>query len=749
MKKFLFVFLLSGFCSALWAQDYLTAPTLNPSLFKYLDAKTKGSSVDSRLKSTALDDSVVYRFDTLDLPFQDDFSRNHLLKPFNTSNSSYTDTSVYRIYIGGSVYRDTSGLVTDSTFTYEIAQDCTIIQRTANLEGFATLHNISSYPTNAVTIEFYKPYNIYDTINGGVDTIEVQANLFQDSANYYFVDVDSTIFYTDRDVLLNNTFPILPPSIGVVTFDGLDQNGLPYDLENPRTVEADHLTSLPLRMGNLSDTNVYISFFIQPKGISINAPQPEDSLVLDFYNPTTEEWGNIWGSGGYSADTFQQVIVKVPNAFLQDGTQFRFRGYANSTGAFDQWHLDYIYLNAGRTPGDTNYRDVAYVYPPNSILKEFHAMPYWHFQDNPAQYMFDSTGEVLVRNNFNDVYTVFNKVVIPDTVNNTNYYRFPASAEVAIIIGKQSFAFNYPINFDFQANQIDSAGILKAEYDVRFNPNQPSQADVFPTNDTVYSKAVLDNYYAYDDGTAEAGYGVNPQQTPEGYFAYTAMEFDQPFADTIGGMQIYFLPQNVDIRNQRFRLMVWAPSQSGGPGDLIFSKEDTYNPIYTDDNGFLTLWFDSLVEVGQRYYIGIESIGRFSLNVGYDMNNNHRDRIFWSYDASSWYSPNAGIKDGCLMMRPIYRKSEWGVGLKEKVSKALEWSAYPNPAKDEIYINLPQSFDLAQIQLFDLSGRTLWESSTPSQRKVNLSAYSPGIYILRIVDDKGVAAHKKIIISHE
>lgn len=749
MRKILFIFLLSVFSSALYGQDYLAAPSVNPALFKGDKSKLQASRIENRLKSSTLDDSVVYRFDTLALPFLDDFSTNHLLKPFNTNRVSYTDTTVYRLYIGNSVYRDTLGLVSDSTFTHQIGQDSTIIQRTANLAGFAQLHNISKYPTSAVTVEFYQPYNIYDTINGGADTVSVSADLFQDSANYYFVNVDSNVYYTDREVLLNNTFPILPPSIGVVTFDGLDQNGLPYDFENPRTLEADHLTSLPLYMGNLPDTNVYISFYIEPKGISINGPEAEDSLVLDFYNPSNDKWGSIWGTAGYSADTFQQVMVKVPNRFHQDGAQFRFRAYANSTGAFDQWHLDYIYLNAGRTPNDTNYRDVAYVYKPNSFLKDYHAMPYWHFQDDPAEYMFDSTGAVLARNNFNDVYTVFNKVVIPDTINNTNYYRYPAGSEVAILLAKRSFAFNYPINFDFQANEIDSAGTLKAIYDIRFNPATPAQADIIPSNDTVSSTAILDNYYAYDDGTAEAGYGINPQQTPAGFFAYMAVEFNQPFIDTIGGMQIYFLPQTTDIRSQRFRLKIWEPSQSGGPGDLIYTKEDSYNPIYTDDNGFLTLWFDSLVGVGQRYYLGIETIGQNSLNVGYDLNTDHRDRIFWSYDANTWFFPNAGIQEGSLMIRPIYRKNEWGVGLKKRSSAAVEWKVFPNPSKEWLYLDFPSSINVNQMQLIDMSGRIHWQSKDQSVRQINVHNLPNGIYILRVVDQSGITSHKKIIVSHE
>ena len=42
-----------------------------------------------------------------------------------------------------------------------------------------------------------------------------------------------------------------------------------------------------------------------------------------------------------------------------------------------------------------------------------------------------------------------------------------------------------------------------------FRPATIEIKDFIRANDTVYSTAVLKDYYAYDDGSAEAGYGVN------------------------------------------------------------------------------------------------------------------------------------------------------------------------------------------------------------------------------------------------
>ena len=40
---------------------------------------------------------------------------------------------------------------------------------------------------------------------------------------------DADVFWQDRYVYLNDTYPIQPHSIGVATFDGIDQVGYPYD----------------------------------------------------------------------------------------------------------------------------------------------------------------------------------------------------------------------------------------------------------------------------------------------------------------------------------------------------------------------------------------------------------------------------------------------------------------------------------------------------------------------------------------
>ena len=77
--------LLLLFCFSLFtlqAQDYLSVPSSNPLLFQEAAMKHFEKNQLNREKAYGEDirDSIIYSFDTLDLPFLDDFSRKHFYK---------------------------------------------------------------------------------------------------------------------------------------------------------------------------------------------------------------------------------------------------------------------------------------------------------------------------------------------------------------------------------------------------------------------------------------------------------------------------------------------------------------------------------------------------------------------------------------------------------------------------------------------------------------------------------------------
>lgn len=65
---------------------------------------------------------------------------------------------------------------------------------------------------------------------------------------------------------------------------------------------------------------------------------------------------------------------------------------------------------------------------------------------------------------------------------------------------------------------------------------------------------------------------------------------------------------------------------------------------------------------------------------------------------------------------------------------------YPNPARDELNISLPDNFqDCHTISIFDLSGGLLLqEVHCGNEFRVNVRNLKPGLYFLKVVSQRGV-----------
>ena len=116
----------------------------------------------------------------------------------------------------------------------------------------------------------------------------------------------SSTNWIGKSTLINNNYPINPPTIGVVTFDGLDSNGFAYDINMSNNSDlADVLLSQEVNLGN-TDT-AFLLFYYQPQGYGDN-PQFEDSLVLEFLSDSSgvKSWNNIWSVSGSSVHEFKK-----------------------------------------------------------------------------------------------------------------------------------------------------------------------------------------------------------------------------------------------------------------------------------------------------------------------------------------------------------------------------------------------------------------------------------------------------------
>src|SRR5690606_3547246 len=180
-------------------------------------------------------------------------------------------------------------------------------------------------------------------------------------------------FWEYAQAFVNQSLGLNPPSIGVVTLDGLNEKGLPY---GGGYGGSDTLTSRPIDLAG--ENLAYLSFYVQPKGIGY-LPQTRDSLIVEG---KTEEglWKRLESFEGLDdsyinlpAPEFQRVSIPLTSDFLHANFQFRFRNYSNNRGLESLWHLDYIMVT--RQAPDLYIEDIAFTAPPAYLVKRYKAFP--------------------------------------------------------------------------------------------------------------------------------------------------------------------------------------------------------------------------------------------------------------------------------------------------------------------------------------------------------------------------------------
>jgi hypothetical protein len=90
----------------------------------------------------------------------------------------------------------------------------------------------------------------------------------------------------------------------------------------------------------------------------------------------------------------------------------------------------------------------------------------------------------------------------------------------------------------------------------------------------------------------------------------------------------------------------------------------------------------------------------------------------------------------------------WGVSVTENQSP--EFSFYPNPAAENMFIQLKNSTSEMNIEVIDLLGKTVKSQviSASQQISVNVSDLNAGVYFVRLSDKKKVYSTKKLVVRH-
>ena len=549
--------------------------------------------------------------------------------------------------------------------------------------------------------------------------------LFDDFSNSSLVA--DTGSWTDAYAFVNNNFCINPVSNGVATLDALDADGSIYTHAtlHPATFVADHLTSKRINLQYPASDSIYLSFLWQAGGLC-DLPEEGDSLMVDFYAADSSQWINVWRIPGTSLQEFKHAMIPITSdRFLTGDFRFRFRNraslsrsndYPDKRSNVDYWHVDYVRLDRMRSFSDTILRDVAFYTPLGSVLKEFSSIPWSHFE---VAYNTTINGFVSARYRNNDSISrnVTRSLNILEPWYNESYNPGTPTAQDLPAHSDTLVDLNFIYPFEFQRG--DSA-LIRFKAALRTDAMDPK------VNDTVIHDQWFRDYYSYDDGTAEAGYGLRASGTAG---ALVAMRYFAYETDRLGGVYIYFnqVYDSLNLKDYSFNLMVWD-EEGGIPGQIIHEDETSYKPRYTSTyTGFIKYEFTEPVPVSGPFFVGWRQDKAFLLNVGLDRNRRPDPHVMY-FNMGSWEESQA---PGVILFRPFL----WDgiTGVEEGSASTREFEVYPNPASDRVWLNLPDEIlgQESMLRVYDSSGRQMHHSRL-NARNLDLAGYQPGIYFLHV-----------------
>lgn len=567
---------------------------------------------------------------------------------------------------------------------------------------------------------------------GVTDTLELP--FFDDFSNRnVYPDVNK---WSDNYVFINNSYSDRQITTGIATFDALDDKGRLYETSSSTGFEADRLTSLPLNLNYLPSDNIRLTFFYQPGGLA-DMPEEKDSLVLQFFAPGNETWYSVWkGSLNNSAD-FKSVNILIDQVkFLKKGFKFRFTNYASLSenqsepsmiGNCDQWNIDYILLDKNRDAGDTILADVAFRLPLRSLLKTHEAMPWKQFKQIYLQEM-GSEIPIHYRNNDTIERNVTRKFQIWDVYENTEADLFSAGA--TNIDPLSNVDYNASLIYTFSTSNSDSAIFRVTSWLITddFDPKE---------NDTLIYYQNFSNYFSFDDGSAENGYGINGLGSNNAMVAYRFKSFIE---DTIRAVKICFNDSYLNANKRYFDLMIWDDND-GLPGNVLYSREGVMVEQGEAINGFYTYYLPKGIAVDDIFYVGWKQLSDAFLNAGLDINTPNAGRQFYWINGN-W---NQSQVTGSLMIRPVVG-SPLVTGINDiHYQKKSSLHFWPNPARDIIKIDPGDSnaFNSAYISVIDMQGRELLK--VPYQENIDISSLQKGIYIISLRQDGRTVAYNRLV----
>ncbi|SNS25909.1 hypothetical protein SAMN06295967_10655 [Belliella buryatensis] len=526
------------------------------------------------------------------------------------------------------------------------------------------------------------------------------------------------------------------PSLGVALFDGIASNGRQYDNNPLAQGFADQLTSRPIDLSTLSDSEketVFLSFYWQPAG-KAEMPDINDQITLQFLNQAGE-WVEIWNQfGELEAQRlfFTQEIFQVTEEFQHESFQFRFQARGRLSGPFDTWLIDYVYLNKNRSILDRNAIDRTLTETNSPIFEKYASVPLFELTAEPEQYLTNTGNEFKnLENRFRameytielrDLETQNSLLKIND---NTPFNPVPLALE------RRGFSSNPISSIPLPESEGDlelvtylssGDGILFqiVEGDSIFYPEVDLRI-----NDTVRTIVSVRDYFAYDDGKVDYSAGINQRS------GMLAVRYEKTQNAFLKGISINFT--NFLQFDRGIDIMVWGNLDS----EPLYVKESLI-PRKESIEEFSFFEIDENILLPDVFYVGFTQFTNDFIHVGLDKTRDNGEEIFYNV-AGSWQQNE--FVSGSLMIRPHLSQSPPVEESEAITTEKLR--LYPNPIIDQLRIE--GQFEL--IQVLDPYGRriNIQYEELEKGKILNFAGQMRGMYLINVLEQGKPQSYRVLV----
>ncbi|MDH5368185.1 MAG: T9SS type A sorting domain-containing protein, partial [Cyclobacteriaceae bacterium] len=247
----------------------------------------------------------------------------------------------------------------------------------------------------------------------------------------------------------------------------------------------------------------------------------------------------------------------------------------------------------------------------------------------------------------------------------------------------------------------------------------------------------LKDYYAYDDGTAEKGAGVNS--------AGNEIAYQFPFLGSIEssliGIDAYF-PQAVGNtqHGEQVKIKIWSHANEG-PDKVLYSRFLTI-PRIDSLNHFIRIPFYNPIELTDTFYIGWEQLNSQRVFIGLDKNINSQDKIW--LNTSGFWEPNNNQIVGSLMMRPYFKDTIIATSVNDINIPTVK--IYPNPSSRFFKFEIENNIS---FKILNLSGQEV----QPIYRKedttviLDFELLPSGVYIIKFIDNNSIYMERILLTN--